>query len=424
MTRDEKTKLIHDNASDQLNPHQLAKLIGLSYDQVRYVVLRDNLPHRKFNPKTDRIPKKYTVKITNEMRLQIIEYYRNNLSMQEITEKYEQKKISVYQVKKILIAAGIEVRKRQPSKVKKKIYDKVKKRYTNNYWFNEQEKAVIDYVQEKDITKKNLIFAKYLYEPLIMMAGIILKKYFSGNITTEDNVYDAVTHVAINLYKFDFNKIKSKTGAYSYCSTIVKYFYLDQFVATKNLRNKKKRQHNTYSIDNQIVKNEELDLEIFQNYNDDNYLYNYLDIDVVRQVVVSKLQKEKSLITNEIRRQIYDFMIELFEKRIQYNKFFMTYILKTQYGLDTHNKIKHCFLCIPLLSKMCAHSGLFFRDCEQILEKFTDVPVGIRTMDDIIEAFYKYEDYLILKKLQKKDDYKERQKEINKKSIAKRKAKH
>lgn len=101
-----------------------------------------------------------------------------------------------------------------------------------NYFGNEEEKAVVDYINAKTQEEKNLIYNKYLKQPFDIMIQSILRLYptYIGGKTMEEVEGDALVHLLDKMVIFDENMITkkgNKTKAYSYCQTIVRNYFRD-----------------------------------------------------------------------------------------------------------------------------------------------------------------------------------------------------
>lgn len=106
-----------------------------------------------------------------------------------------------------------------------------RKKSSNNYFTDETEQAVRDYIRSTDDKEKNRIFNKHLYIPLKKICEIYCNTSQLSYIeeTKEDLINDCLAHLMIDVI-FKFNP-ESKSKAYSYFSVSAKYWFIQ-----KNMR--------------------------------------------------------------------------------------------------------------------------------------------------------------------------------------------
>jgi hypothetical protein len=100
-----------------------------------------------------------------------------------------------------------------------------KKTTQNRYWGEEQEDAVIQYLNTKNEDEKNKIFNEYLKEPLVTMVESIIRRYklYRKDIDFMDIHTDTTSFLMTKVDKFNPDK---KTKAYSYFGTICKNYLM------------------------------------------------------------------------------------------------------------------------------------------------------------------------------------------------------
>lgn len=100
-----------------------------------------------------------------------------------------------------------------------------KKRTQKVYFGEEQEQAVIKYLESDCDIEKNKVFNEYLYEPLNIMVESIIRRYklYRKDIDFEDIHADTMSFLMTKISKFDHTK---NHKAYSYFGTICKHYLM------------------------------------------------------------------------------------------------------------------------------------------------------------------------------------------------------
>lgn len=100
-----------------------------------------------------------------------------------------------------------------------------RKRTQKMYFGEEQEQAVIRYLESESETEKNKIFNEYLKEPLIIMVESIIRRYklYRKDVEFEDLHADTMSFLITKINKFDHTK---NYKAYSYFGTICKNYLM------------------------------------------------------------------------------------------------------------------------------------------------------------------------------------------------------
>jgi hypothetical protein len=93
------------------------------------------------------------------------------------------------------------------------------------YFGEDQEKAVVNYLESTDETEKNKIFNEYLREPLIIMVESIIRRYklYRKDMDFNEIHTDTMSFLITKINKFDHTK---NTKAYSYFGTICKNYLM------------------------------------------------------------------------------------------------------------------------------------------------------------------------------------------------------
>ena len=100
-----------------------------------------------------------------------------------------------------------------------------RKRTQKIYFGEEQEQAVVRYLESDSETEKNKIFNEYLREPLIIMVESIIRRYklYRKDIEFVDTHADTMSFLITKMNKFDHTK---NHKAYSYFGTICKNYLM------------------------------------------------------------------------------------------------------------------------------------------------------------------------------------------------------
>jgi DNA-directed RNA polymerase specialized sigma subunit len=100
-----------------------------------------------------------------------------------------------------------------------------RKRTQKVYFGEDQEKAVVKYLESSDDAERNKIFNEYLREPLIIMVESIIRRYklYRKDFEFEDLHTDTMSFLITKINKFDHTK---NHKAYSYFGTICKNYLM------------------------------------------------------------------------------------------------------------------------------------------------------------------------------------------------------
>jgi hypothetical protein len=100
-----------------------------------------------------------------------------------------------------------------------------RKRTQKVYFGEDQEKAVVKYLESTDDAERNKIFNEYLREPLIIMVESIIRRYklYRKDMEFEEIHTDTMSFLITKINKFDHTK---NHKAYSYFGTICKNYLM------------------------------------------------------------------------------------------------------------------------------------------------------------------------------------------------------
>ena len=93
------------------------------------------------------------------------------------------------------------------------------------YFGEDQEKAVVNYLESTDENERNKIFNEFLREPLVIMVESIIRRYklYRKDMEFEEIHTDTMSFLITKINKFDHTK---NTKAYSYFGTICKNYLM------------------------------------------------------------------------------------------------------------------------------------------------------------------------------------------------------
>lgn len=100
-----------------------------------------------------------------------------------------------------------------------------RKRTQKIYFGEDQEKAVVSYLESTDEAERNKIFNEYLREPLIIMIESIIRRYklYRKDLEFQEIHDDTMSFLITKINKFDHTK---NHKAYSYFGTICKNYLM------------------------------------------------------------------------------------------------------------------------------------------------------------------------------------------------------
>lgn len=164
-----------------------------------------------------------------------------------------------------------------------------RKRTQKIYFGEEQEKAVVNYLESTDETEKNKIFNEYLREPLIIMVESIIRRYklYRKDLEFEEIHNDTMSFLITKINKFDHTK---NHKAYSYFGTICKNYLMGAIQKDTKEQN---RQISYDDISSDIEDRTDLSYVI------DEYVIDYRDVIIKLTISLEEFMEEEDLTENE-----------------------------------------------------------------------------------------------------------------------------
>ena len=164
-----------------------------------------------------------------------------------------------------------------------------RKRTQKIYFGEDQEKAVVDYLESSDDAEKNKIFNEYLREPLIIMVESIIRSYklYRKDLEFEEIHNDTMSFLITKIHKFDHTK---NHKAYSYFGTICKNYLMGAIQKDTKEQN---RQVSYDDISSDIEDRTDLSYVI------DEYIIDYRDVIIKLTISLEEFIEAEDLTDNE-----------------------------------------------------------------------------------------------------------------------------
>jgi hypothetical protein len=157
------------------------------------------------------------------------------------------------------------------------------------YFGEDQEKAVVNYLESSDDAEKNKIFNEYLREPLIIMVESIIRRYklYRKDLEFEEIHNDTMSFLITKIHKFDHTK---NHKAYSYFGTICKNYLMGAIQKDTKEQN---RQVSYDDISSDIEDRTDLSYVI------DEYIVDYRDVIIKLTISLEDFIEKEDLTVNE-----------------------------------------------------------------------------------------------------------------------------
>jgi len=164
-----------------------------------------------------------------------------------------------------------------------------RKRTQKIYFGDEQEKAVVKYLESNDDAERNKIFNEYLREPLIIMVESIIRRYklYRKDLEFQEIHDDTMSFLLTKINKFDHTK---NHKAYSYFGTICKNYLMGAIQKDAKEQN---RQISYDDISSSIEDNVNL------SYTLDEYNVDYRDVILKLTIDLENFIENQNLTENE-----------------------------------------------------------------------------------------------------------------------------
>lgn len=164
-----------------------------------------------------------------------------------------------------------------------------RKRTQKVYFGEDQEKAVVRYLESSDEAEKNKIFNEYLREPLVIMVESIIRRYklYRKDFEFEDLHTDTMSFLITKINKFDHTK---NHKAYSYFGTICKNYLMGAI--------QKDTKDTNRSVSYEDI-SEDIETRIDFSYTIDEYHVDYSDVIIALTNKLEDFIETEELTDNE-----------------------------------------------------------------------------------------------------------------------------
>jgi len=164
-----------------------------------------------------------------------------------------------------------------------------RKRTQKIYFGEDQEKAVVKYLESTDEDERNKIFNEFLREPLIIMVESIIRRYklYRKDMEFEEIHTDTMSFLITKISKFDHTK---NTKAYSYFGTICKNYLMGAIQKDTKEQN---RQVSYDDISSDIEDRKDLSYVI------DEHIIDYRDVIIKLTISLEDFIEKETLSENE-----------------------------------------------------------------------------------------------------------------------------
>ena len=175
-----------------------------------------------------------------------------------------------------------------------------RKRTQKIYFGEEQEQAVVRYLESDSDIERNKIFNEYLRDPLIIMVESIIRRYklYRKDLEFEDIHSDTMSFLITKINKFDHTK---NHKAYSYFGTICKNYLMGAIQKDTKETN---RSVSYDDISSDIEDRADLSYVI------DEYVIDYRDIIIKLTMSLEEFMESEQLTENE--RKLGYALLEIF----------------------------------------------------------------------------------------------------------------
>lgn len=200
---------------------------------------------------------------------------------------------------------------------------------TSIYWSGEQERAIVDFVNEKDLKKRDLIFRKKIYKPLKKLIENIIFTYklFRVDVDIRELQEDCMSFLITKIDRYNPSK---GTRAFAFFGTIAKHYLMGEKKASyKNLSNSVSMTEDS-TVEFFLIENEEMETQNLESEN--------ININVFRDIIKkmeNDLDNPKILSNDKKVMEAIIYFFKTHEVIGVYNKNLLSHLIKERTGLES-----------------------------------------------------------------------------------------
>lgn len=206
----------------------------------------------------------------------------------------------------------------------------VKEKYSKSsvYWSGDQERAIAEFISEKDFDKRDKIFREEIYKPLRKLVENIIFTYrlFRSDVDTKELQEDCMSFLITKMDRYDPSK---GTRAFAFFGTIAKHYLMGE----KKTSYKMIKSNVGLEVSNaemQLENNEELSKVEAESEKINNVVFNE---------TINRLEQELNnpkMLPND--KKVVEAIVFIFKKHETiniYNKNLLYHLIKERTGLQT-----------------------------------------------------------------------------------------
>lgn len=208
--------------------------------------------------------------------------------------------------------------------------DEVGEKYEKSsiYWGGEQERAIVDFINEKDNLKRDVIFRKQLYKPLKKLIENIIFTYklFRVDVEIRELQEDCMSFLITKMDRYDPSK---GARAFAFFGTIAKHYLMgEKKISYKNIQT-------NLSLEGQSIEVVLIEVEENKEVEKESDNVNV----IVFNEIVEKLEKEldnPKILSND--KKVMEAIVYIFKRHEViniYNKNLLYHLIKERTDLQT-----------------------------------------------------------------------------------------
>ncbi len=207
--------------------------------------------------------------------------------------------------------------------------DEVEEKYEKSsvYWGGEQERAIADFIAEKNQIKRDLIFRNHIYKPLKKLIENIIFTYklFRSDVEIRELQEDCMSFLITKMDRYDPSK---GSRAFAFFGTIAKHYLMgEKKISYKNIQT-------TSSLEGQSVEFTLIEMEENKEIEKESESIN----EIIFKEIIEKLEKElenPKVLSND--KKVMEAIIYIFKKHEIiniYNKNLLNHLIKERTDLQ------------------------------------------------------------------------------------------